>query len=90
EKWYSYRNLDPYTIILGGSASIVREMKKAIRGDQGYVAKGETSGSVVGRLMRQFSGMYGDIPALKSIGDAQKLLSDHEYWGPRILMSLGS
>ncbi|MFW6337272.1 MAG: hypothetical protein ACOC3G_09105, partial [Phycisphaeraceae bacterium] len=29
DKWYSYRNLDPYTVILAGSASVAREMKRA-------------------------------------------------------------
>ncbi len=89
-KWYNYRNLDPYTVTIAGTASIARELKRAMRGEQGYVRQGETRQTAVGRLMRQMTSMYGDIPALKAVGDAQKLLSDHEYWGPRIGMTLGA
>ncbi len=79
----SYRNIEPFSTIIGSMVAAGEELKRAQAGKQD---KKETANRVFHRL----AGVYSDMPAIKAVGDLTKMASDPEYYGKNVLFTIGA
>lgn len=83
DKRYSYRNIEPYSTIVGAMVAIVEEAKGSMKDG---VSAADASKKVFSRL----SAVYTDLPAIKAVGDLAKWLEDPEYYADRLWLTIGS
>lgn len=80
---YSYRNIEPYSTVVGSLVAIAEELKRA------KVGKAEERDAAI-KAFQRLSSVYTDLPAMKAIGDMAKWLEDPEYYAGRWWLTVGT
>lgn len=79
---YSYRNLEPFSTIMGAAISSIEGMKKMF--------KGEPVGKEVAGLMNKHYSMFSDQTYARAVGDLMKMAQDPEIYSQRYFTNLGA
>ncbi len=80
---FSYRNIEPYSTVIGSLVAIGEEAKRAMADKQ--PAKDAST-----KAFQRLSSVYTDLPAMKAIGDFAKWLEDPEYYAGRWWLTVGT
>lgn len=70
-RWYSYRNIEPFSTVLGSTVSLINSIKRWKKGD-----KKEN----IGKAWRETVGMISDQTYLRAVGDITKMVQDADTY----------
>jgi uncharacterized protein (UPF0147 family) len=82
-EWYPYKNIEPFSTILGVTVTAAQELKAAVRGRR-------KPGEAALRSFKRIGGLFSDQTYLRTIGDIVKMAQDPEIYGVRALETVSS
>jgi hypothetical protein len=73
DKWYSYRNIEPFSTAIGAMVAGIEELKQTLRNGQPITQS-------VSRAWAKIYGMFSDQTYLRAVGDMMKIAQDSDEY----------